>query len=201
MVDNKTVQFGLGLLAAFLILQMLNKKTTQENLDTVVTVSTDQNSPPSVSVNQIAGATTQVSVSETPNKTVIDVLPMQQTPPIITEPPLLSETIDQTAMQRAFAVEPTDPEQLFGKKNTMDPADLLPKAKEADLFANFVPNPKLDKNFLMNRWSYGIDVSKPKRGAVGDLRGAPPPPTVMSAVWNAPTQIMDLDRRTLADIC
>ena len=101
-----------------------------------------------------------------------------------------------------FAPEPTDLDAMFGKRGFVEPSDLIPKvSQDAELYGGFVPDPKNSQNFLTNRWSLGIDVSKPKKGFVNDLRGIPFPPKLSSlGPFGEVTQFPDLYRKGLGDI-
>ena len=98
-------------------------------------------------------------------------------------------------------VEPVDPDFLFGRRTALDPSDLIPKNQDGELYAGIKPDPKLNQNFLSNRWSMGIDVSKPKRGFINDLRGSPAPPALsIVSPWANPTIPIDTMRRSLAEV-
>lgn len=98
-------------------------------------------------------------------------------------------------------VQAVDPDFLFGRRTALDPAELIPKVADSELYAGLKPDPKLNQSFLQNRWSLGIDVSKPKRGFVNDLRGSPAPPSIsIVSPWGNSSTLPDLQRRSLADI-
>jgi hypothetical protein len=98
-------------------------------------------------------------------------------------------------------VEAVDPDFLFGRRTALDPSELIPKVADSELYAGLKPDPKLNQSFLQNRWSLGIDVSKPKRGFVNDLRGAPAPPSIsIVSPWGNSSTLPDLQRRSIADV-
>lgn len=252
MLDNKLVQIALGLVALYVIMQIMNNGVSQENMDTIVNITPEQNGFPDVSVQQAKNSNTSVSVTnQNPFETVVNISPALSTsvpagvnslftpelngtsnasakavvtaapsaalntgkqPSALTSveetllaaapKPIAGEMAASPDMGNVFAAEPTDLESLFGRRGAMNPADLIVKNQDAELYGGIQPDPKMNQNFLMNRFSMGIDVSKPKKGTiVNDLRGAPPPPAIMSAIWNAPTVMPDLYRKSLADVC
>ncbi|KAJ3024780.1 UNVERIFIED_CONTAM: hypothetical protein HDU68_007792 [Siphonaria sp. JEL0065] len=91
-----------------------------------------------------------------------------------TQPPIPSGPIP--------SYEGTDTTRMFDDDETnlgssINPADLLPsKANDYEIYSNMKPDANLDQNFLQSQWSLGMDVSKPKRGYVNDLRGGRPNP-------------------------
>jgi hypothetical protein len=99
-----------------------------------------------------------------------------------------------------YSVSPFEQDML--KDDNLNPYELIPKKQSEDIYADLKPDPSLNQNFLQNRWSLGIDVSKPKRGFVNDLRGAPPNPIPLTIVspFQQPTQFPDLYRKTLGEI-
>ncbi len=99
-----------------------------------------------------------------------------------------------------FAPEPSDFDALFEKKTVLDPSDLIPKNADVELYGGFKPDPNLDQNFLQNRWSLGIDTSVTKHNFINDLRGAYPNPITNTGIFNLPTQLPDLHRKSLGDI-
>ena len=246
MLDNKLVQIGLVFLAIYIVMQIMNKTVSQENMDSLITpvslpnsnkttMSSLTQSPPSTVINittptsssltstppvaanalitqELAGATSAASavpvVTGSPSAAITGgnipspVSASQGTLMAAAPPSLTSAETVALSNQNVFAPEPTDLDSLFGKRSQLDPADLIPKNQDAELYGNFAPDPKLNQNFLQNRWSLGIDVSKPKRGFVNDLRGQPSAiPLAVISPFNQPTQSMDLYRKSLADIC
>ncbi len=256
LIDNKLVQIGLVFLAIYIVMQIMNKNVSTENMDTVVTVTPESNGPANVSVAQNPFSSSQVSLTQNPPDTIININQptsgaLTSTPPapsnalvtqelagatgaasavpVVTSAPSASitggnipsaltsveETLlaaapkpltaaetQVTANQNIFAPEPVDLDSMFGRRSQIDPADLIPKVQDAELYGGIQPDPKLNQNFLQNRWSYGIDVSKPKRGFINDLRGAPSAPSIaVISPFNQPTQMMDLYRKSLAEIC
>jgi len=99
-----------------------------------------------------------------------------------------------------FAPEPTDLEALFGKRDVLDPSDLIPKVQDAELYGGIVPDASMNNQFLTNRWSMGIDVSKNSRNFINDLRGAYANPLATVSPWQNPTQFPDLYRKSLGEI-
>lgn len=99
-----------------------------------------------------------------------------------------------------FAAEPADVDQMFGKRGFIDPADLIPKNVDAELYGNLLPSAALNQNFLQNRWSMGIDTSVGKFNYTGDLRGSILNPITISSPWNNATKMPDVYRKSLAEI-
>ena len=89
---------------------------------------------------------------------------------------------------------------MFGRRDTLDPAELIPKTQDAELYAGLVPDPKLNQNFLQNRWSLGIDTKIANRNTVQDLRGAKAVPLTVISPFNQVTQMPDLMRKTLDEV-
>jgi hypothetical protein len=252
LIDNKFVQIGLVVLAIYIVMQIMNKDITTENMDTVVTVTPEANALANVSVAQNPFSGTQVSLTSSPPDTIVNITPasnsLSATPPVpsnalVTQElagsmgaasaipfvtsapsaaisgsnipsaltsveeaaapaPLTMAETQVTANQNIFAPEPTDLDAMFGRRSQIDPADLIPKVQDAELYGGIQPDPKFNQNFLQNRWSHGIDVSKPKRGFVNDLRGSPPMPQLsVISPFMQPTQMPDLYRKSLAEIC
>ncbi|KAJ3280869.1 hypothetical protein HK104_000352 [Borealophlyctis nickersoniae] len=115
-------------------------------------------------------------------------------------PTVTNAEVSTKANQNIFAPEPTDLDAMFGRRAALDPAELIPKSQDVELYRNLVPDPKLNQNFLQNRWSLGIAVSKPKRGFINDLHGAAPNPVAVVSPWGQPTQFPDLYRKSLGEI-
>ncbi len=95
--------------------------------------------------------------------------------------------------------QPVDMDSLFERTN-LDPQDLIPKTEPGNLFSEFAPDP--NQNFLNNRWSLGLETSVSKRSPILDLRGQPAVPISagFNVLWNAPTIMPDVNRRSLCDI-
>jgi hypothetical protein len=239
-MDNRLVQIGLVFLAFYVILQIMNKDTSQEHLDSSV------QDFPSVSIQQDPFSQAQVSVTQQPpNETVVNVSmptgssaltsgvpstlagatvsqasanPVSTSTPssaltnvsaltsvdetlLAAAPPRLPGDEVKTVNQNIFAPAPSDLDAMFGRRGNLDPTDLIPKVQDAELYAGIKPDPKLNQNFLQNRWSLGIMTDKNSYNMVNDLRGAPPPPPMsITGVFNQPVKFPDLYRRSLADI-
>ena len=99
-----------------------------------------------------------------------------------------------------FTAQAADFDALFATKTILNPTELIPKTPDTELYAGIVTDPKLNQNFLQNRWSLGIDVSKPKRGYINDLRGQAMNPITVTPIFGQPTIFPDLYNRTLAEI-
>lgn len=83
----------------------------------------------------------------------------------------------------------------------ISPQELIPPPMNNDLYGDLQPDANLAQNFLQNRWSLGIDVSKPKRGYVNDLRGVQyVVPYKVVSPFNQPSEFPDFYRKSLADI-
>jgi len=252
-LNNKLVQIGLIFLAFYVIMQIMNKNVSQENMDTLVTVSPQSGA---VDVQQSMLSPTQVSVSQNPPNTIVKI----ETPslsnaltagqpsaanalvtpelagstgsasakPIVTAAPSAAisggnipsalTSVEETLLaaapptlpneittakpnQNIFAPEPTDLDEMFGRRSTLDPAELIPKTQDAELYGGLKPDPKLNQNFLQNRWSAGIQTSSNSKGRViNDLRGVLTVPFSVVSPFNQTTQFPDLYRKSLADI-
>lgn len=167
--------------------------TLTPNSEQGASSSTTAPTAPTVSISQPVSATTPVTVSVTTQQA-------PQPAPIST--PTESSTGSIPITQNGFEAMPLDLDDLFGRRETLSPSDLLPKNDDADLFADVKADPEFDKSFLQNRWLYGIDVSTSKRHYSNDLRGAPPPvPIVNVSPFNQPTQFPDQYSRSIKDVC
>lgn len=153
--------------------------------------------PTTISTPAPVSAPTPVTVAPIP---VVSGGPAAVTTPAATTVAQPSGTSTLADTSDLFSVEPTNLDALFGHKTLLNPSELIPKTKDAELYADLKPDPKMDQNFLQNRWSLGIDVSKPKRGYSNDLRGNVYPPITMSWIFNAPTTFPDLHRKSLAEV-
>lgn len=230
MLDNKLVQIALVCLAFYVILQIMNGQVSQEHMDTVVqmpggvTVEAPASSvvkisqPSAISTTVPANSLVTPELSGTGTASAVPVVTSSPSAAISTTVPSpltsVSEDLlaaapnvlpgdDRMGKQNAniFAPEPTDLDELFGKRGFVDPSDLIPKVQDAELYGGLAPDPNLAQNFLQNRWSMGIDVSKPKRGFMNDLRGMKyVPPVATVSPWQQPTQFPDLYRKSLGDI-
>jgi hypothetical protein len=233
LLDSKLVQIALVFLAFYVIMQIMNKDLSHENLDTAITP--EGTGAPTVQVAPAPAATTGVSAPTMSVAAVPTGSPAPALQPTSLDgtasggaqivpagtistissggAPLPLSSTEETLMAAApptlpgestassSNVEAVDPDFLFGKRDALEPADLIPKVQDAELYAGLQPDPKLNQNFLQNRWSMGIDVSKPKRGFVNDLRGVPTPPVLaIVSPWNQSTQVPDLYRKSLGDI-
>jgi len=120
--------------------------------------------------------------------------------PTTTFVPTFEPTGAPLTTQAEIAPQPYEMDYL--KDQRLNAYDLLPKKDSEDIYADLKPDSKLNQNFLQNRWSLGIDVSKPKRGFINDLRGAPanPTPLTMVSPFQQPTQFPDLYRKTLGEV-
>lgn len=236
MLDNKLVQIALVFLAFYVIMQIMNKNVTQENMDTLVTVSPQSGAQ--IDIQSQNPATVQISApaltSGAPAAANALVTPelagstgAASATPVVTAAPSFAisggpvpgalTSVEETllaaapaesaagpvnvaANQNIFAPEPTDLDSMFGRRAAMDPADLIPKTQDAELYGGLKPDPKLNQNFLQNRWSLGISVDTPKRNPINDLRGAAPNPISIVSPFLNITQFPDLYRKSLADI-
>ena len=120
--------------------------------------------------------------------------------PLYTTTPDSTTTLATTTPDSTFApgLSPTP----YTAGSSLNPYDLIPQKMSEDIYVDLKPDPNLDQQFLQNRWSLGIDVSKPKRGFINDLRGAPANPTPLSVIspFQQPTQFPDLYRKSLCEI-
>ena len=158
----------------------------------------------------VASKTTTTTTEETTSANLVP-----QPPPPVLLPPTSTIPVSETAAAQAapvtpapsvtptgFSALPMDYDALFDRRGELSAADLLPKNAEAELFADVKADPEFDKSFLQNRWLSGIDVSTSKRGFTNDLRGAPPPVTIVTvSPFNQPTQFRDQYARSIKDIC
>lgn len=128
------------------------------------------------------------------------------TPAPSTTPPANQGALDQVSADTTgtsndiFTAQAADFDALFATKTILNPTELIPKTPDTELYAGIQPDPKLNQNFLQNRWSLGIDVSKPKRGYINDLRGQSAVPITVTSIWNNPTIFPDLYNKNLGEI-
>jgi hypothetical protein len=259
MLDNKLIQIALVFFAFYVIMQIMNGNVSQENLDTVVTVSPEGHGlPPEVEVRQALTSPTQVTVEQGLPTTVINVeTPLSGSHALTSGSPALSHalitpelaassnvasasatpvttsapsaaitggptphaltSVEETllaaapksvsdeanvvrANQLTFAPEPTDLDSMFSRRGYTDPADLIPKNPDATLYGGFQPDPKLNQNFLQNRFSLGIDASVGSKIYINDLRGSPAVPLSVVSPWQQPTVFPDLMRKGLGEV-
>jgi hypothetical protein len=229
MLDNKLVQIALVFLAFYVILQMMNGQVSQEHLDTVVQVQAPPASQTQVQIQQpsaaisttipapanslvtpeLAATSSTASatpiVTSSPSAAITTKIPSPLTSVeedlVAAAPKILPE--DQlSGKQNAniFAPEPSL-EAMFGRRAYLDPADLIPKTQDAELYGGLAPDPRMNQNFLTNRWSIGLDTSIGSFNSVQDLRGMPYLPSMkIVSPWNLPSKMPDLYRKSLADI-
>lgn len=112
-------------------------------------------------------------------------------------PPVLPAVQEE---KDVFAPDAIDVDEMFSKRTTLDPSDLIPKTQDAELYSGLQLDPAMNQNFLQNRWSLGIDASAPKRNFSNDLRGAHAVPLAVISPFGQPTQMPDLYRKTLGEI-
>ena len=148
--------------------------------------------PTTISVSQPVPGAAPVTVSVTQPANIAP-----STAPTLT-PSLVPTNVTATG----FSAAPLDLDELFDQSGTLSAAELLPKNEEANIFADVKADPAFDKSFLSNRWLAGIDVSTAKRYYSNDLRGAPPPVTVVTvSPFNQPTRFPDQYSRSIKDVC
>jgi hypothetical protein len=234
LLDNRLIHVALLVAAVYVIVQIMNKNSAQEHLDTLITP--EGNAAPKIDIVPVtgAGAGTTGNVLSVPAITTGSPAPALQPvsldgtnkagQPLVNvtgtaltttaSAPLPVSSTDESLMAAApvalpgestadftKTVEAVDPDFLFGRRTSLDPSELIPKNQDGELYAGIKPDPKLNQNFLQNRFSLGIDVSKPKRGFVNDLRGSPAPPALsVVSPWGNPTIPVDTMRRSLADV-
>ena len=230
-LDKKVVQIGLLIAAAYIIIQIMNNESTAEHMDAVVSIPPEIenekvsqvtneselhliNVAPSNALTTTAPVTTVSSPSNALTTTVpilssnssvsTEMVPSAITTvegtPLAEAPPLLSVGEDTGEI---FNGDPVDMDQIFGTRGTLNPSELIPKTEDAELYGGLQPDPKLNQNFLQNRWSLGIDTTVGKRNYVNDIRGIPQssiPPLSIVSPWNQSTQMPDLMRKSLADV-
>jgi len=229
MLDNRLVQIALFFLAFYVILQMVNGPTAQEHLDAEVSIAAAPGTQTTVSVQpspalsntvpapanslvtpELAAASSTASavpvVTSAPSAAISTTVPSPLTSveeTLIAAAPQVLPQDQRAGLQNAniFAPEPTDLEAMFGRRGYVEPADLIPKTTDAELYAGLVPDPNLNQNFLQNPWSMGIDTSIGKFNAIQDLRGLPYPPTLsIVSPWQNPTKFPDLYRKSWNDV-
>lgn len=228
MLDNKLIQIGLVFLAFYVILQIMNGQVSSEHLDSTIQIEAPPSSVVQVTTPSVSAISTSVPAPSnslvTPElastSSTASAVPVVTSAPsaaitasvphplssveediVAAAPKVLPEDLTGKQNANVFAPEPTDLEAMFGRRSYVDPADLIPKVQDAELYGGIAPDPAMAQNFLNNRWSMGIDVSKPKRGFINDLRGVKYPPAMtFPSIWNQATQMPDLYRKSLGDV-
>ncbi len=100
-----------------------------------------------------------------------------------------------------FDVAPVDYDEIFERRDELEPADLIPKVDTSELYGDIKSDPTYDQNFLTNSWSMGMETDLGKRDFINDLRGAVPIPLSIVSPWNNPTKLSpDFQRKSLGDI-
>lgn len=199
METNYTIQVVLFALAFFLVYQILNnKETSQENLDAIPNASITTYGPVNSSGTGAPVSTGAPSAAIT-GKDVPSPLTSVEETLLAAAPPKLSSSFGE---ENVFAPTPVDMDALFDRKTSLDPSELIPKVQDSELYAGLQPDPRLNQNFLNNRWSLGIETSISKRNPVHDIRGVPPNPIAagFTAIWNAPTILPDVHRKSICDV-
>lgn len=231
MLDNKLIQIALVFLAFYVILQMMNGQVSQEHLDTVVQVESPGLAQTKVQIEQPVTSAVSNTIPAAANSLVTPELAATSSSasaiPVVTSAPSAAitnkipspltsveedlvaaapEVLPQDILEgkqnaNIFAPEATDLDALFGKRAYVDPADLIPKTQDSELYGGLAPDPRLAQNFLQNRWSMGIETATSKRNPVLDLRGVPyPPPVATVSPWNQSSRFPDLYRKSIADV-
>ncbi|RKO93699.1 hypothetical protein BDK51DRAFT_45019 [Blyttiomyces helicus] len=113
----------------------------------------------------------------------------------------LGEMKNITTEENVFYPDPSPFDNVVTNRSQLNPADLIPKVQGAELYSGLEPDPTMNQSFLQNRFSLGIDCSRPTRNFNNDLRGTPYPPTIANvSPFNQPTQYPDLYRKSLGDV-
>src|SRR6478609_962065 len=202
MLDNKLVQIALVFLAFYVILQMMNGQVSQEHLDTVVQVQSSGLPQTTVQIQQPSAVSTSIPaaanslvtpelaatsssasavpvVTSAPSAAITNTIPAPLTSVeedlAAAAPQVLPEDL-QMGKQNAniFAPEPQAYDALFGKRNSLEHSEIIPKVQDVELYGGRARSPELAENFLNNRWSSGIQTSVSGKGkGAGDLRGFP----------------------------
>ena len=225
MENNSLIHLGLFLLTFVIIYKIIYKDSSHENLDSidntmyasgaqlpasVLTPSTAITVSPANAMTSDQLASTNLSTSGAPVVTSVPsgsitganvpspLTSVEETLLAAAPPNLPSST--SVGTDNLFAPTPVDMDALFSRNDTLDPADLIPKVNDSELYSGLQPDPRLNQNFLNNRWSLGIDTSISKRSPIYDIRGALPNPISASVLFNAPTIIPDVNRRGICDV-
>ena len=210
MFDKKVVQAILIGIAVFVIIQIMYPKMTTEHSDSQATQVQQVNnpapeitntssyaSPNSYTAAITAAAPSTVAVTDTTAPVTASVASgaIKAANAVTTKAPAAATTAATTHHE----IVGVDMDEIFGARDQLHPQDLIPKPDGPELYSGLKPDAALNQNFLQNAWSIGIDVTKPKRGYINDLRGARPNP-VGSFVWQNPTQFPDLYNKNLGDV-
>ena len=99
-----------------------------------------------------------------------------------------------------FNPSATDFDAMFGDRDQINPADLIPKAPLPELYAGIKTDPSLDTNFTYGQYSVGITTKVGASDFSNDLRGSIAIPLKIVSPWTQSTKQPDIYRKSLADI-
>lgn len=224
LLDNRFAVILLCVFVFYMLTQMNN--TTAEHMDTVVNVDSSgtqvkvggetiaqipsyqsmsqQNYPSAAEENAFSNPPFASALLTPPS--VTGALQSNNVPPApltAVEEQLLASAPTGSGMLESgiFDPQPVDYDEIFDRRDDLDPSELIPKADVSDLYGDIKEDPRFAGNFLTNAFQLGIETSGAKRSFVHDLRGAIPIQQSIVSPWLNSTRLgPDLTRKSLGDI-